>query len=570
VAGEAGSSVTQGQPPPLSSLRCRYFTRLSELLSQQLDARALMQASLPLLVETLGVDGASYAELSATAAVAKVLYAHSRAGTVLVGEHRAEDYVCDALRQSVWSLDAVDISDVHRDPRTSACVGALSRLGVEAWVSVPMLQADARGGWSILTVFSSRPRTWDEELVALLKEAAAVLSPALEQGRTRDELRRSEARFRRVFEHAPTGIALTDDAGRLVQCNAEFARLVGRAEEELRAQPVDALLHQDEQERGLALDRALRREDGRGFEFEGRLLHGDGRAVWVHESVALLDDDASEPSSRVVLLTDVTQRREGEAALRRARDELEARVAERTAELQRRAEQLRRLTGELTMAEQRARKQLARVLHDHLQQLLASARMRVELLARERKDPHAVAVHLDHMERCLEEAITASRSLSVELSPPRLHEFGLAAGLEWLAEWMREKHGLEVALALDEAANPDGEDVRTLVFESVRELLFNAIKHSGVRQVSLTLAREGDARSCVTVADRGRGFDPSAPPTGGVAHLGLGLPSVRERLGLLGGAMHVESAVGAGTTVRLVVPRRRGPPDPPLTGAPAG
>lgn len=534
--------------------RSGLLARLGTVITLRRSPRALMQTVLPLLVEAFGVDVACYAEFTPDEGPAVVLEEHRAAGPSTLGEHRVSDYLSAEAWRELLHWEALVIADVTTDPRTAAHLGALGKLGIGAMVNVPLLRPDPRGTRSVVSVLSSRPRAWDADELALLRETAAILTPALERGRAEEALRRSEERFRKVFENAPTGISITGVEGGLLQCNAAFAKLVGYSQAELHERVFDTLIHPEDRPQNLALVRRLLDGEVPFFEVENRYVHRDGHAVWVHKYISLLRDDAGRPTSFVALVTDMTLRRQAEESLRRARDELDARVHERTAELQQRADQLSRLASDLTLADQRARKQLAQVLHDHLQQLLASAKMRVEVLARGPPDPAAA---IAHVLRCLEEAIATSRSLSVELSPPLLHEFGLAAGLEWLAEWMHEKHGLVVSLDVDPAANPESEDVRTLVFESVRELLFNAVKHADVREAEVTLSVEDQERCSVTVSDRGRGYDPESLLTTDLARVGMGLFNVRERLALLGGSMQVDSEPGRGTAIILVVPRRQ-------------
>ncbi len=243
-----------------------------------------------------------------------------------------------------------------------------------------------------------------------------------------------------------------------------------------------------------------------------------------------------------------------------SKNELERRVRERTSELQKRADQLARMASELTLAEQRERRRLAEVLHDHLQQLLAGARFRLEGLSRGRvKDPAETAGQVMGL---LDEAITASRSLTVELSPPILHEGGLAAGMEWLVRWMKEKHGLAVDLHIDsriaEYQECIREDVRILVFQAVRELLFNVVKHAGVREVRVEIGVDLDEALQVMVRDHGKGFDPVSVRGGSRTDMkaGFGLFSIQERLNLLGGRFEMESAEGRGARFRLTAPLR--------------
>jgi PAS domain S-box-containing protein len=237
---------------------------------------------------------------------------------------------------------------------------------------------------------------------------------------------------------------------------------------------------------------------------------------------------------------DITESRRAERELRSAHAELAAR-----------AEQLRRLTGELTLAEQRERRRVARVLHDHLQQLLVGARFRTSALGRGGGEGR-VTRSAGEIEALLEEALAVSRTLTAELSPPILHEGGLGAGLGWLARWMGDRHGLTVDLSVEEPAQPLVDDVKVLLFESVRELLFNAVKHAAARTVNLDVSA-ADGMLGVTVADSGPGFDPAALGRLGESG-GLGLFSIRERLGLIGGRVEIDSKPGQGSRIRLVVP----------------
>ena len=128
--------------------------------------------------------------------------------------------------------------------------------------------------------------------------------------------------------------------------------------------------------------------------------------------------------------------------------------------------------------------------------------------------------------------------------------------MTWLAERTRDQYGLVVQVSADPLANSDRKDVRTLLFESVRELLFNAVKHAQVDRVTIDLSLDQDDALCITVADRGIGFDPAGlVERGKGGQAGWGLFSIRERLTLLGGRFDIESAPGQGTRFRLVAPR---------------
>jgi DNA-binding NarL/FixJ family response regulator/signal transduction histidine kinase len=235
------------------------------------------------------------------------------------------------------------------------------------------------------------------------------------------------------------------------------------------------------------------------------------------------------------------------------RSRIERDHARRVAE--QRAEQLRALAAELVQAEQRERRRLAKVLHDHLQQLLVGAKFNVGALkAKVKTKMQQETTRI--LAETLDEAIKAARSLTAELSPPILHDRGLGPALEWLGRQMHEKHGLTVAVHADDYAEPEAEEIRIFLFEAARELLFNAVKHAGIDHADVRLSRiEGD-RIMLTVADDGAGFDPRRLDAVGGSEGGFGLFSIRERLGYLGGHMTVDSAPGRGTRFTLVTPLR--------------
>jgi signal transduction histidine kinase len=247
------------------------------------------------------------------------------------------------------------------------------------------------------------------------------------------------------------------------------------------------------------------------------------------------------------------ERKRSEEEIRALNADLERRVAERTAVAKHRADQLRALAADLTLTEQRERRRLAQLLHDHLQQLLVAARLKLNTINR-RLHEEALRPLLGQLDELLNDSIDASRSLTVELSPPILYDVGLMPALDWLARHMRDKHSLEVEIQADADPPRLAEDTRVLLFNAVRELLFNVLRHAGVQQASVQVVSE-NGRVRVAVCDQGTGFDPAAGETG-APHLtaGFGLFSIRERVELIGGHLSIQAQSGKGTRVEITVP----------------
>jgi len=302
------------------------------------------------------------------------------------------------------------------------------------------------------------------------------------------------------------------------------------------------------------------------YHIEYRALFADGSPRWFEAFGRTFYSAEGQPVRMIGVCKDVSERMQLEEAkhhliddLRKAQSDLvlanqslEQKVGERTALAEARADKLRELAVALTLSEQKERRRLAGILHDHLQQILVAAKMAVGRLDRSLPPgPSRQAVR--NVEELLDGAVSASRSLTVELSPPVLRDAGLVPALEWLARWFNEKHEFAVNVVVEDEIGTPTEEIKFYLFQAARELLLNAVKHSGVEEAAVRVSSR-DGMIVVAVEDDGRGFDPSAgvPSTGG----GLGLVDVRERVELLGGTMEIESAPGRGTRVRLAAPAR--------------
>ncbi len=268
------------------------------------------------------------------------------------------------------------------------------------------------------------------------------------------------------------------------------------------------------------------RKEGKVRNFEAEIKHSSGDKRMILTSLQFLNLDKVE--ALITTFTDITDRVNAE-------------------------QQIRWLASELTATEQAERHRLSQVLHDDLQQRIFAIQMQLSFLkdAYEKNDLRAFEMEFPQIEEWLAESIRVTRQLSVDLSPPILHGEGLVEAVIWLASQMQEQYKLKVKIQSDGKTARLEEKLRVLLFYTVRELLFNVVKHAGTSEAAVAF-EHNDRYLKVTVSDGGKGFDSQEIMND--LKLGHGLLSTRHRLSLLGCKMEVNSHLGHGTEIVIEAP----------------
>lgn len=236
-------------------------------------------------------------------------------------------------------------------------------------------------------------------------------------------------------------------------------------------------------------------------------------------------------------------RREGlRAASERHARELESLIEARTRELS-------ALSTHLQELSEKEKSELARNLHDELGGLLTAAKMDLSWLQSRVPDP-ALQERLAQLGGVLDEAMDLKRRVVEDLRPSLLDHFGLPTALRAYGESVCAKAGLRARIEVPEDGGPMPKETSIALFRIAQEGFTNIIRHAGARSVALRFAVERDACRIV-LSDDGRGFD-AADPKFRWSH---GITGMRQRVRTLGGQFEIESAPGAGTTLRVSIPR---------------
>jgi len=354
-----------------------------------------------------------------------------------------------------------------------------------------------------------------------------------------EKLRKSEELFSQAELVGGMGHWEWDETNeRIITCSEQFARIHEMTVDEVLARFSGReyerdVVHPDDLEHYRRCTHEYRQPgNGTDFNFEYRIVTPSGKVRHIHMIGELELDDQSTVIRSFGTQQDVTERKATES------------------ELVKHQKQLQRLSSELSLAEERERRSIATELHDSVVQTLTLAKIKLGEL-RKRMARSEPETRIEEVRELLDQSLRESRSLISEISPPMLYELGLEPALEWLADHFEARHDLILKVKVDLPAKPLSRSIEVFVYQAVRELLLNIIKHAQANRASVVLSQK-DGQVNLVVKDDGVGCDSNEIGLQVTNSGGFGLFNLRERVGFLGGHLTIES--DGGTRVSLWLP----------------
>jgi len=344
----------------------------------------------------------------------------------------------------------------------------------------------------------------------------------------------SEMQVRTIIEKAPTGIAILDKEGWILECNHALQDMLDYNEDELSGVLLVQAIHP--QDKALYNNKFKELINGASdiYRIDSRYIHKEFREVWGSLTASVVRDAAGQPQFVIAMVEDITTKRQAE---------------EKIVNYQR---QLQSLTSELSLIEERERRRIATNLHDNVGQVLTLIGIKVDEL-HEKISLTTCNPTIKEIRKLIGQTIKCIRSLMFELSPPILYDLGLEEAIEWLAEHFAQEHGLKIQVNRDQQPKPLKTEGNIMLFQAVRELLLNIVKHSKATSAKIDIQRAcNDLR--IIVEDNGIGFEINLNDHNQHKNKGFGLFSIYERLEYCGGNMMIESNKSEGTKITLLMP----------------
>ncbi|MBJ6802134.1 sensor histidine kinase [Geomonas propionica] len=396
----------------------------------------------------------------------------------------------------------------------------------------------------------------------------------------------SEKRYRmqlqelaNIYTHTPVGLFVVDRELRYLRLNEHLAQLNGKSICEHVGRRIDEVLPPGVAARIEELWRPVleRGECVLNVEVQGELDPTDPVLHHWLASYQPLISEAGEVSGVMGVVLDITERKRTEEMLAGVRQHLEEEVQQRTAKLQlinehltqeieirkkvevellRQQQKLQDMALDLAMAEERERDRIASELHDQVGQRLILAKIKLDALASSVPDGECES-EAEVVGGLVQQTIQDIRSLTFQLRPPLLASAGLEAALRWLGEELSADFGLQTEFRDDGKDKTLPYEIRSTVFQAVRELMLNVVKHAGTQRCRVALSRSEDDFLVIGVEDDGVGLGrehDAAESRSGSG--GFGLANVRQKIQHLGGSFSVTNKAAGGTVATIKVPLR--------------
>ena len=334
-----------------------------------------------------------------------------------------------------------------------------------------------------------------------------------------DTIRRSDKLYRTLVETMNDGLGAVNEDGFWTYANDRLCEMSGYARDEIVGRPVTEFL--DEGSQSIMGEQMAKRKGGQREIYEISAIRKDGQKLFVRVSPKAIFDPGGQFRGSFAVITDISQRKHAEEALRESE------------------KQLRHISSQLLAAQETERRRISRELHDDLGQALTLMKIRLRSIEKELgKKQAGIREECQNILQYIDQIIENVRRLSWDLSPSILEDLGLTAALRWLIDNFIKNDSVRVSQDITDIDNLFPQDRQIIIYRILQEALTNIGKHAHAKNVSVA-TQKYDGRVSFCIHDDGRGFDLAQAAMKKPPERGLGLAIMDERARMLGGSLEI-------------------------------
>ena len=373
------------------------------------------------------------------------------------------------------------------------------------------------------------------------------------------DIKRTQENYHTLADNMSQFAWMAGSTGWIFWYNRRWFEYSGTTLEDMQGWGWQKILHPDHAQRVLEKIKGCF-ASGEVWEDTFPLRGRNGEYCWFLSRAVPIRNSAGKITRWFGTNTDITDLRDAQEELRRAKEFTEEQVQVRTKELKlrnvevvRQSEQLRELSQKLLQIQEDERRHVARELHDSAGQTLTALGMSLSHVAQlAKKNSPGLVADLNETQQFVHQLSQEIRTMSYLLHPPLLDESGLPVALRWYAQGIQERSGVSVTVNIPDDLGRFGREMELMLFRLVQECLTNIHRHSGSKTAEISVWCENE-HVCLDVEDQGKGI-----PTDKLATIrseggGVGIRGMRERMRRFQGTMDVKSS-DSGTLIAFRFP----------------
>lgn len=403
--------------------------------------------------------------------------------------------------------------------------------GADAFISKPFSQDELRAQIDVVLRI--------KKAEDLLRKRNASLEMLIKDQSTK--YLQKEERYLQISEHALEFFWEVDSNGIFTYVSPVIEKMLGVKPDDIIDEKDYITLFQlstEKEKKSIIEDSFLNQSSFRDCEIELSVKNKD--KLWLSVSGFSAFDKKGQFYGFRGVCYDITKRKQAEIALKKSMQQIKNYQIK-----------LKNLNTELTLVEEKERRRIAENLHDSLGQTLSLAFIKLSSIVNENFPPR-VEKTINEISELLNKAISESRTLTYDLSPPILYELGLIPAFKWKLEEIEDKHGLNTVFIGEDQQIGIRKEFNIFLYRIVVELLNNVIKHSQANLLELEVKKE-KKYYYISVRDNGKGFKKQLTKKASLDG-GFGLMSITERLDSIKGHLKIKSVLGKGTEATLIIP----------------